>query len=133
MEPQKGFLDILNIARENVRKNPDVVNADTHTIIQRYLSGIEAEVAEVRREAREGNEVYLTDELSDIAWDYAVLLALCEVHGYISGAEDVLVHGVEKYTQRTPAFLQGDAVLWEEIKLKQKETLAKRHSDKYGK
>jgi phosphoribosyl-ATP pyrophosphohydrolase len=132
MGSQKGFLNILNIARENVRENPDLVNADTAEIIARYLKGIKNEADEVSREAKKDNEVYLVDELSDIAWDYAVLLVLLEERGYITSVEEVLAHGLEKYTERAPAFRAGSAALWEDIKTKQKEALVQRHNDKYS-
>ena len=132
MEPSKGFFDMLAIARENVRQNPNLVNADTTEIVFRYLRGIKDEVDEVSDEVKVDNDVYLTDELSDIAWDYAVLLALLEERGYVTSAEQVLTHGLQKYTERTPAFRAGNAVLWEDIKTRQKEVLSKRHTEKYN-
>jgi NTP pyrophosphatase (non-canonical NTP hydrolase) len=126
------FAKIVAIARENVRNNPDLIQADPHAAIMRYLEGLQDEVAEVRSEVREQNEVYLTDELSDIAWDYAVLLALCEKHGYTPSAEQVLEHGSRKYTERAEAFSKGDGLLWKDIKEKQKAVLATLHAEKYS-
>ena len=126
------FLKILEIARENVRKNPSVVDVPTGEILERYLSGLMDEVAEVRAEIREHNEVHLTDELSDIAWDYAVVLALAEQRGLIGSAESVLAHGYTKYAERAPAFLESSEDKWDEVKAKQKAELKARHQDKYG-
>lgn len=126
------FLKILEIARENVRKNPSVVSVPTAEICERYLSGLMDEVAEVRAEIREHNEVHLTDELSDIAWDYAVVLALAEQRGLIGSAESVLAHGYTKYAERAPAFLESSEDKWDEVKAKQKAELKARHQDKYG-
>ena len=126
------FLKILEIARENVRKNPSVVDVPTGEILERYLSGLMDEVAEVRAEIREHNEVHLTDELSDIAWDYAVVLALAEHRRLIGSAESVLAHGYAKYAERAPAFLESSEDKWDEVKAKQKAELKARHQDKYG-
>lgn len=128
----KGFLDILEIARENVRKNPSIVGVPTVEICKRYLGGLMDEVAEVRAEIREHNEVHLTDELSDIAWDYAVVLALAEYRGLIENAELVLVHGAAKYGERAPAFLESSEDMWDAVKAKQKAELKSRHQEKYG-
>jgi NTP pyrophosphatase (non-canonical NTP hydrolase) len=70
------FRDILDIERDNVRRNPGVVNVPTKEICEWYLAGLMDEVSEVRAEIKENNSVHLIDELSDIAWDYAVVLAL---------------------------------------------------------
>lgn len=130
---QKSFLDILEIARENVRNNPIITKQGSVKAAQEYLKGLMDEVREVEEEVKENNEVYLVDELSDIAWDYSVLLAVLENRGLISNAEDVLAHGHKKYTERTPAFMKGSEELWSEIKAKQKIQLKKRHIEKYGK
>lgn len=126
------FLKILEIARENVRKNPSIVKVPTAEICERYLEGLMDEVAEVRAEIREHNEVHLTDELSDIAWDYAVVLALAEYRGLIENAELVLAHGAEKYGERAPAFLESSEDMWDAVKAKQKADLKARHQEKYG-
>lgn len=126
------FLKILEIARENVRKNPSIVKVPTAEICERYLEGLMDEVTEVRAEIREHNEVHLTDELSDIAWDYAVVLALAEYRGLIENAELVLAHGAEKYGERAPAFLESSEDMWNAVKAKQKADLKARHQEKYG-
>jgi NTP pyrophosphatase (non-canonical NTP hydrolase) len=128
----KGFLDILAIARENVRKNPSLQNLAPEAVATRYLSGLQDEVEEVQPEVRQDNSIYLEDELSDIAWDYACLLAQLERCGYIESVEAVLAHGFEKYSERTPAFLEGDQTLWNDIKAKQKASLKTRHTERYG-
>lgn len=128
----KGFLDILEIARENVRRNPSLTNVSPEAVAKRYLSGLQDEAEEVEGEVRRGNRVHLEDELSDIAWDYACLLAHLELCGYIESVESVLAHGFEKYSERTPAFLEGDQTLWNQIKEKQKAALEAKHRECYG-
>jgi NTP pyrophosphatase (non-canonical NTP hydrolase) len=127
----RTFIDILNIARENVRKNPSIAEADTMEAALRYVAGLKDEVEEVAVEIKENNSVYLTDELSDIAWDYATLMAVLEHRGLISSVEDVLEHGYKKYAERTPAFLVASSEMWDEIKQKQKKELKKQHAEKY--
>ena len=129
---KKSFLDLIAIARENVQKNPKLRARTTQEAVERYVNGRLEEVEEVKEELKENNEVHLVDELSDIAWDYAVLLCVLENRGLISDVEDVIAHAHEKYTQRTPAFLEASSELWEEIKVKQKAELARRHQEKYG-
>ena len=105
---------------------------ETMHAVGKYVDGLLDEVEEVKKELKENNEVHLVDELSDIAWDYAVMLALLEQRGLITRAEDVLEHAHEKYTERAPAFLEGSQDLWEQIKQKQKIELAQKHKEKYG-
>lgn len=128
----KGFLDILEIARENVRKNPSVIDVSTKAICEKYLAALIDEVEEVKAEVREHNEVHLTDELSDIAWDYAVVLALAEYRGLVPSVESILAHGYEKYAERAPAFLEASEDRWDEVKAKQKADLKQKHQEKYG-
>lgn len=133
MNSSKGFADILALARDNVRTNPSIVDSDTRAVAMRYLKGLQDEVAEVSDEVKEHNSVYLADELSDIAWDYAVLLALLEERGYIPNVDDVMAHGFKKYTERSAAFKVTDDVLWNSVKAEQKEVLQKQHEERYGK
>ncbi len=128
----KGFFDILEIARDNVRRNPSIINRETLGITKQYLQGLRNEVEEVVVEVKDLNEIYLTDELSDIAWNYAVILALLEYRGLISSAEEVLEHGYDKYTERAPAFLEASEDMWDTVKAKQKEALKQRHQETYG-
>lgn len=129
---KKSFLDILTIARENVKKNPSIFGYDTYEVASRYMAGLKDEVEEVRAEMRENNTVYLADELSDLAWDYAVLIALLEDRGLIVNAEDVLEHGYQKYSERAPAFLEASSEKWDEVKIMQKQDLQRQHQEKYG-
>jgi NTP pyrophosphatase (non-canonical NTP hydrolase) len=129
---ENKFKDILNIARENVRSNQGILALNMHDAAERSIKGLFDEVQEVRAEIKEGNEVYLVDELSDIAWDYANLLAVLEVRGLIPSIEAVLAHGAQKYTERAPAFRIASSELWDEIKQKQKAELKRRHEEKYG-
>lgn len=126
------FLKILELARDNVRKNPSIVHESTDVIISRYLEGLRKEIEEVKSEIKENNEIYLTDELSDIAWNYAVVLAICENRKLIKNAGVVMKHGFEKYSERSPAFLEADKELWKTIKQKQKEDLKERHKAIYS-
>jgi hypothetical protein len=128
----KTFLDILNIARENVKNNPGITKIDSVKAAHQYLDGLKDEVEEVKVEVKENNEVYLTDELSDIAWDYATLLSVLEDRGLIGNAEDVLAHGFQKYTERLPSAAESTVDSWNEIKEKQKIELKKKHAEKYG-
>lgn len=129
---QKGFLEILEIARDNIRHNPSLANRSGVDVGLQYLSGLKDEVEEVVVEVKENNAVYLEDELSDIAWDYACVLASLEQKGLIKSAEAVLAHGLEKYSERAPAFLEASEDHWETVKKIQKEVLKKRHEELYG-
>jgi NTP pyrophosphatase (non-canonical NTP hydrolase) len=126
------FLQILEIARDNVRKNPIIVGEDTYEKTKQYLEGLTSEIEEVLVEIKDNNRIYLTDELSDIVWNTAVVLALLEERGLIESAESVLMHGLKKYTTRAPAFLEGDDTMWDAIKAKQKTELKQRHEELYG-
>lgn len=128
----KNFIDILNIARWNVRENKVIKSEDAETAAKIFLHGLMDEVAEVEVEIKENNSIRLADELSDIAWDFAVLMALMEDRGLIDDAEDVIDHGFQKYTERSPAMKEASIEMWNEIKAGQKEELAKRHQEKYG-
>lgn len=129
----KKFEDILLIAKQNVEHNPSIVEADTNSAVRRYIAGLIDEVREVEKEIKVDNEVYLNDELSDIAWDYATLLSVLENRGLISSAQDIFEYAHKKYLERTPAFLEGSQDLWIEIKEQQKKELKKKHEEKYGK
>lgn len=124
----KNFLDIVQIARQRVRQFPNLSSEDVLQATKRYTKGLIDEVKEVEEEVRENNEVYLIDELSDIAWDYAMLLSLLEMRGLITNIEDVLEHGYTKYTQRVASLSQEQ---WEEIKQLQKQQLDAQHRNKY--
>lgn len=126
------FRDILNIARENIRKNPSLQGRTSEDVALQYLSGLKDEVEEVRDEIKENNSVHLEDELSDIAWDYACVLAQLEQVGYIDSAESVIEHGFAKYSERAPAFLEASEDMWNTVKTKQKEDLKNRHQELYG-
>ncbi len=129
----KDFSDILAIARYNVTNNPSITSKETEAVSERYLNGLLDEVSEVKAEVKRDNEIYLKDELSDIVWDFSVLIALLESRGYLEEAESVFEQAYLKYSERSPALLEVDDVLWEEIKIRQKERLAKQHQEKYGK
>lgn len=128
----KGFLEILEIARDNIRRNPSLAGRSTEDLGRQYLKGLMDEVEEVVAEVKENNAVHLEDELSDIAWDYACILAALENGGYIESAEAVIAHGVTKYSQRAPAFLEASEESWDAVKKSQKEQLKKRHEEMYG-
>ncbi len=126
------FRDILDIARENIRNNPSLQGRPSEEVALQYLAGLKDEVEEVRDEVKENNRIHLEDELSDIAWDYACVLAQLEQAGYIESAEAVIAHGLTKYSQRAPAFLEATEEPWEAVKAKQKAELKQRHEELYG-
>lgn len=126
------FRDMLDIARENIRKNPSLMGQNSEAVALQYLEGLKDEVEEVRDEIKENNRVHLEDELSDIAWDYACVLAQLEQAGYIDSAEAVIAHGLSKYQERAPAFLEASEEMWDAIKTKQKAELKQRHEELYG-
>ena len=126
------FSDILDMARENIRDNPSLRGRPAKEVALQYLSGLKDEVEEVRAEIKENNKVHLEDELSDIAWDYACVLAQLEQAGYIERAEAVIAHGLTKYAERAPAFLETSEDMWDTIKAKQKAELKQRHEELYG-
>jgi NTP pyrophosphatase (non-canonical NTP hydrolase) len=128
----KGFFEILEIARENIRSNPSLQGRTAEDVALQYLEWLQDEVAEVTEEVKEHNRIHLEDELSDIAWNYAVILALLEERGLIDSVETVLEHGLNKYKERRPAFLAADQSLWNEVKAKQKTELMQRHEELYG-
>jgi NTP pyrophosphatase (non-canonical NTP hydrolase) len=132
MHNMENFRDILNIARENIRNNPSLQGRGAEEIVLQYLGGLKDEVEEVRNEIKVDNRIHLEDELSDIAWDYACVLAQLEYAGYIESTEAVIAHGLSKYSERAPAFLESDEGMWDTIKAKQKAELKKRHEELYG-
>jgi NTP pyrophosphatase (non-canonical NTP hydrolase) len=127
----QSFLTVIELARENVRNNPSLQGRSGEAVALQYLSGLKDEVKEVVTEIRPDNHVHLEDELSDIAWNYACVLAQLEHIGYIKNIEAVLEHSMQKYTQRAPAFLEESEEMWESIKATQKMILKKRHHEHY--
>lgn len=123
---------LFDIAAENVAKNPTITGRDTGEVARKYLSGLADEVAEVEVELKPDNVVRLQDELSDIMWDYKVLLAICAERGWIDSVDDVYQHAYEKYVERAPAFLESDNEMWTAIKNKQKSEIARKHEERYG-
>ncbi|HEU4677441.1 MAG TPA: MazG nucleotide pyrophosphohydrolase domain-containing protein [Candidatus Paceibacterota bacterium] len=128
----KTFKDIYAIAERNVKENPYVREKEADEIIGIYLDWLRGEVEEVRDETKPRNRIHLADELADILWVYAGLLAVLKDRGYIDSVEEVFMQSHEKYTERMPAFLRSSAELWESIKARQKEDLALRHQKEYG-
>lgn len=128
----EDFLVILNIAKENIANNPGLQKKSSKELVAQYMQGLHEELVEVEDEVKENNSIYLEDELSDIAWDYACLLAALEKGGFITNAEGVLSHGVTKYSERAPAFLKPGEEAWDSVKKTQKLELARRHQKKYG-
>lgn len=128
----KDFNELLEIARSNISRNPSLFGRSTNDIANQYLNGLKDELNEVMVEIKESNQIYLQDELSDIAWDYACVLASLEAGGYIESATAVIEHGLNKYAKRSPAFLEASDAMWEAIKVEQKADLKKQHQAKYG-
>lgn len=128
----EAWKEVLQLARRNVATNPifsDVTATEAGT---RYLNGLKDEVTEVAAELRENNKVYLTDELSDILWDYTVLLALLEKHQLVDDVESVIKHSLHKYSERSAAFTEQDSQMWDTIKARQKQALQTKHQELYG-
>lgn len=119
-------MEMLDIARTVARE------MGSEKRIEDYLDGVREEVSEVYEELKDGNRVYLEDELADIMWDYANVLALCEQRGLISSVESVMAHGAQKYAERTKATFNRSQDEWNAIKAQQKEELKKRHIEMYG-
>lgn len=128
----EAFLKLIALARENIQYNPSLKGKTGEAVALQYLSGLMEEIEEVKVEIRADNQIYLTDELSDIAWDYACVLAQLEQAGYIERAEDMLTLGLQKYTERAPAFLEMTNERWNVIKAQQKLDLKQRHQEMYG-
>lgn len=128
----KTFREILDIARRNIKDNPSLQGRSPEDVALQYLAGLKDEVDEVKAEIKQHNRVHLEDELSDIAWDYACLLAQLEHAGYIESAETVMGHGLAKYSERAPAFLEDSEDQWNLVKAKQKIELKDRHKEIYG-
>lgn len=126
------FDSILNIARENIERKPSLQDRSVEAVAIQYLHGMQEEIEEVRAEIKIDNKIFLQDELADIAWDYACLLAQLEQAGYIDNAETVLQHGLAKYSERASAFLESDSGQWEATKAKQKAVLQERHEALYS-
>lgn len=129
---QPDFYKILEIVRNNVQSNPWISDAETEEVAPRYLQGIIDETGEVRPELKENNQVYLTDELSDIAWDYLTLLSVLEARGWIESVDAVFAHGYSKYAARAPLGERMPDGHWSEVKKQQKVELQKLHQEKYG-
>jgi len=123
---------IIALARQNIERNPSLQGRPAEAVAKQYLAGLRDEVEEVGVEIRADNAIYLADELADILWDYACAMAQLERAGYISNIEEVLVHAVQKYQERAPAFLELTEEKWEAIKTKQKTELKHRHQELYG-
>jgi NTP pyrophosphatase (non-canonical NTP hydrolase) len=123
--------EILEIARQNVAKNPSIYPEATAAVLSRYMEALIDELEEVKVEIKENNEIYLKDELGDILWNFSVLIALLENRGFLEKADSVFEQAYTKYSERSPAFLKLDNNLWEQIKKTQKERLEKQHQEKY--
>ena len=129
MEPLQKLLEVAN---RNALENPSIVGVDTKEIAMKYLNGLADEVEEVAAEFKDNNSVHLTDELSDIVWDYFVVLKICETRGWIESTDEVFKHAIEKYEERSPAMIEADETMWDEIKSKQKAELKAKHQEKHG-
>ena len=127
-----SFAEILDLARKNIAINPIFSGLNDEESVERYITELESELKEVRDELRPSNAVYLTDELSDVIWDYTVLLALLEKQQLITSVEEVFKHSMHKYQERSLAFTAENNELWDSIKSKQKNRLTQRHQEKYG-
>ncbi len=121
-----SFDTVFKYARDNTRCNGAARSA------REYLDGLRDEIDEVYNELKRNNNIYLTDELSDILWDYCNLLVQCEKEGLIDSADAVLRHGAQKYAERFDALLSGSNECWETVKKRQKVHLKGKHEKRYG-
>ena len=127
------LLKLLQLAESNVKNNPTMVDVGAEVTSLRYLRGLIGEVEEVRSELKPDNVIHLQDELSDVIWSYFVILKICEKHNWIDGVDKVFEQAVGKYTERSPAFLETEKVIWDDIKNKQKKELKQKNKERYGK
>ena len=130
---ENEFKKLLQLAESNVKNNPTINKVDVKETSLRYLRDLANEVDEVTSELKPNNVVHLQDELSDIAWSYVVILKICERNGWIDSVDEVFSHALQKYQERSPAFLETEKIIWENIKIKQKKVLKQKHKERYEK
>jgi len=91
------------------------------------LDNIRDEVEEVREEIKSDNIAYLEDELSDILWDWMILVEKLKDNNYIGSHEDIMKRALKKYEERILPLNgdSGDDEIWRKIKARQKIALEK--------
>lgn len=116
--------ELLAIAQINIEKNPRPLTPEY------YLKGIRDEISEVSTEIKIDNHEHLTDELSDVLWDYFNLILILKERGMIKDVETVFSTATQKYQERLPAMLKGSQKEWDKIKKKQSKDLKNTLIDK---
>jgi len=91
------------------------------------LDNIRDEVEEVREEIKSDNIAYLEDELSDILWDWMILVEKLKDNNYIGSHEDIMKRALKKYEERILPLNgdSGDDEIWRKVKARQKIALEK--------
>lgn len=85
-ETIKSIEKLLNLSREKLEKGIEI---STYEHIRFHFNRVVCESSEVRKHFKENNVIFLEDELTDIFWDYRLLLRLMEKGGYIRSMDNV--------------------------------------------
>ncbi len=96
------------------------------------LNAIVDEIQEVKEEIKPNNIAHLEDELSDILWGWLTIVEKLKDEGYVTSHETILQRALKKYEERILP-LKGDKrdnAIWKEVKMRQKEVLAKEKREK---
>ncbi len=90
------------------------------------LNAIVSEVQEVKEEIKSNNTPKLEDELCDILWGWMMLVENLKDIGLVGSHEKILKRALKKYQKRILPLVgekEKDELIWQEIKLQQKEAL----------
>jgi len=104
-------------------KRADKKYLDSHWILENLLG----EVEEVKEELKANNIAHLEDELSDVLWDWMILIENLKDEGYITSHQNIIKRALKKYEERILP-LHGDDrdyEIWKQVKVKQKLALDK--------
>ena len=96
------------------------------------LNAIVDEIQEVKEEIKPNNIAHLEDELSDILWGWLTIVEKLKDESYVTSHEAILQRALKKYEERILP-LKGDKrdnAIWKEVKMRQKEVLAKEKREK---
>lgn len=114
---------ILDLIQE---KNKLQLDEPQFTTISAYIEALKKEIDEVSNEIKPDNKVYLTDELSDVLWNYLNLVQKMQEQWLIHNIDEVFTHCEEKFSYRIEE--RKKWLHWNEIKKIQKEKLTIKHS-----
>ena len=117
----QDFEKLLSIAKRKTHFDSD---HDWSNGSVTYLAEIKKEVDEVIEEIPKSRLCYLEDELGDVLWDYLNILTALEQEVGIDPAS-VLARACRKYDERVSGIESGER--WADIKVRQKQRLAKEH------